>query len=56
MSPKTGRPKVEHPMEEKITVRLDIKSSQKLNKYCEQNQVTKGKAIRTAISKLKTKE
>ena len=54
MSPRTGRPKIENPKTERITVRLDKDSSETLNKYCEQEQVEKAEAIRRGISKLKS--
>lgn len=54
MSPKTGRPKIDNPMTERITVRLDKNSLETLRLYCEKNKVEKAEAIRHAISKLRT--
>lgn len=54
MSPRTGRPKIDNPMNERITVRLDKDSSKILSKYCEQERVEKAEAIRRGISKLKS--
>lgn len=54
MSPRTGRPKIENPKSERITVRLDKDSSETLDKYCKQEQVEKAEAIRRGISKLKS--
>lgn len=52
MSPKTGRPKIENPMNERVTVRLDEKSANILLKYCKQENIEKAEAIRRGISKL----
>lgn len=52
---KMGRPPIDNPMNERITVRLDKKSSQILNKYCEQTKVDRAQAIRIGISKLEEK-
>lgn len=54
MSPRTGRPKIENPKSERITVRLDDKSVETLNQYCKQEKVEKAEAIRRGIQKLKS--
>ncbi len=54
MSPRTGRPKIENPKKERITVRLDNESVEILNEYCLQNKVDKAEAIRNGIQKLKS--
>lgn len=54
MSPRTGRPKIENPKVERITVRLDDESVITLKAYCEQKNVEKAEAIRRGISKLKS--
>lgn len=36
MSPRTGRPKIDNPKSEKITVRLDKERASTLHQYCEQ--------------------
>ena len=54
MSPKTGRPKIDNPKSERITVRLDKASAETLGKYCEQEKIEKAEAIRRGISKLKS--
>lgn len=54
MSPRTGRPKIDNPKSERVTVRLDNESSDTLKKYCEQEQVEKAEAIRRGIQKLKS--
>lgn len=55
MSPRTGRPPIDNPKSERITVRLDKESSDILNKYCEQESVEKAEAIRRGIKKLEIK-
>ncbi|MCX4357333.1 MAG: ribbon-helix-helix protein, CopG family [Oscillospiraceae bacterium] len=54
MSPRIGRPKIENPMNERVTVRLDKESAETLKRYCEKAKVEKAEAIRRAISKLKS--
>lgn len=54
MSPRTGRPKIDNPKAERITVRLDSESSKTLNEYCKQKNVEKAEAVRVGISKLKS--
>lgn len=51
MSPKLGRP-TDNPKDERITVRLDKKSSEILNDYCNQENIGKAEAIRHGIKKL----
>lgn len=51
MSPRTGRP-TNNPKPYKITVRLDEKSKEILNRYCEQKKVTQMEAVRQGIKKL----
>lgn len=54
MSPRTGRPKIDNPKKERITVRLDNESSETLSAYCMKNDVDKAEAIRRGINKLKS--
>lgn len=49
-----GRPKIDNPKNERITVRLDSENVQILKKYCEQKHVEKAEAIRHGIKKLKS--
>lgn len=49
MSPKTGRPKVENPKGINLTIRLDPETEKKLRQYCEENDTTRGEAIRRGI-------
>ena len=52
MSPRTGRPKSEKPKEIRYSSRLDIETEERLKKYCELNNMTKGEAIRQGINLL----
>lgn len=49
MSPRTGRPKVENPINIRTSVRLDKETDDKLNEYCVRNNITKGEAIRKGV-------
>lgn len=49
MSPKTGRPRKENPINIRVSVRLDAETDKKLIAYCEKNSLTKGEAIRKGI-------
>ena len=51
-SPKMGRP-TDNPKDKTLFVRLDSESSDRLDAYCEQEQVTKAEAARRGIKKLK---
>ena len=51
MSPKTGRP-TNNPKNERITVRLDSKSTEIMNEYCKQESVEKAEAVRRGLKKL----
>ena len=53
MSPRTGRPKIDNPKSERITIRLDDERVSTLQQYCEQEQIEKAEAIRRGIDKLK---
>ena len=52
MSPRTGRPKSENSMRERVTVRLDKETSKILKEYCEKRNIDKATAIREGIRKL----
>lgn len=49
MSPRTGRPKVDNPINIRTSVRLDKKTDDKLNLYCIKHGITKGEAIRAGV-------
>ena len=51
LSPRTGRP-TDNPKVDKITVRLDKKSSQIMQMYCEQEGIEKAEAVRRGLKKL----
>ena len=44
-----GRPKVDNPKAERITVRLDGETEKKLEAYCEEHGISRGEAIRQGI-------
>lgn len=52
MSPRTGRPKIDNPKSERITIRLDAETFEKLIAYCKQEQIDKAEAVRRGIDKL----
>lgn len=49
MSPRTGRPKVENPINVRTSVRLDAETDKKLEAYCKEHNITKGEAIRKGV-------
>ena len=49
MSPRTGRPKAEHPKEIRYSIRIDAETEVKLKQYCLKHEITKGEAIRQGI-------
>lgn len=51
-SSKMGRP-TDNPKDKTLFVRLDSESSEVLEAYCEQEEVTKAEAARRGIKKLK---
>lgn len=51
MSPRTGRP-TDNPKPYKITVRIDEKGKQILDKFCKQKNVNQNEAIRRGILRL----
>lgn len=52
MSPKTGRPKVEMPLEIELKTRIDAETHKKLVKYCTERHTTRAEVIRELIDKL----
>lgn len=56
MSPRTGRPKAENPLNVDVKVRLDKETSEKLDRYCEIHGITKAEAIRQGIHLLLSQE
>ncbi len=51
MSSKMGRP-TDSPKNHKITVRLDDMSAEIMNRYCQQESIEKGEAVRRGIKEL----
>ena len=52
MSPRTGRPKSEDPKTLRFSVCLNKAESQALQTYCDENNITKGEAIRKGLKLL----
>ncbi|MBD5169240.1 MAG: CopG family transcriptional regulator [Oscillibacter sp.] len=48
MSP-AGRPKSENPKQSRFSIRLDARTEERLEAYCEQHNISKGEAIRQGI-------
>lgn len=49
MSPRTGRPKVDNPKGINLTIRIDPETEQRLQDYCQKNNISRGEAIRQGI-------
>lgn len=49
MSPRTGRPKLEKPLNNDVKVRLDDELHSRLLEYCKKNDISKAETIRKAI-------
>jgi hypothetical protein len=49
MSPRTGRPKTDNPLNVDVKVRLDSLMSKKLEEYCKTHNITRTEAIRRGI-------
>lgn len=56
MSPRTGRPKTNNPINIRTSVRLDAETDRKLNEYCKRHSITKGEAIRKGVHLLLANE
>jgi hypothetical protein len=54
VSPQIGRPKSDNPKSNPIHVRLDEETKEILERYCNQENVTKTEGIRRGIHKLKS--
>ncbi len=52
MSPKTGRPKVENPIAQNLSVRIDAETKKRFLEYCKSKNISQGEAIRKAIELL----
>ena len=49
MCPRTGRPKVDNPKEQRFTIRLDNITGQRLDEYCKVVGKKRAEVIREAI-------
>lgn len=49
---KVGRPKADRPKDIRFSIRLDDELSKQLERYCEDNGISKGEAIRKALNLL----
>ena len=49
MSPRTGRPKLEDPQTQRLSVCLNKETMKLLEAYCEEHNLTKGEAIRQGV-------
>ena len=49
MSPRTGRPKTDNPINIRTSVRLDAETDKRLNEYCKLHNISKGEAIRKGV-------
>ena len=49
MSPKTGRPKIDNPKNQKFSIRLDKMIGDKLDNYCKSYNLKRAEVIRLAI-------
>ena len=56
MSTRTGRPKVDNPINIRTSVRLDKETDERLNEYCKEHGITKGEAIRKGVHLLLAKQ
>lgn len=50
MNGKKGRPKTDNPKNVRFTIRINADTENQLEKYCEENKISKGEAIRRAVS------
>lgn len=56
MSSRTGRPKSESPKTVEVKARIDEKTNEKLNYYCERHNVTRTDVVRKGIDEVLGKE
>lgn len=52
MSPRTGRPKVEAPLEVELKTRIDAETHKRLVEYCTEHRTTRAEVIRELINRL----
>ncbi|NBI69405.1 CopG family transcriptional regulator [Pseudoflavonifractor sp. 60] len=56
MSPRTGRPRADNPINKRFSVCFDEKMLKQLELYCQANEITKGEAVRRGIRLLLEQE
>ena len=49
LSPKTGRPKIENPKNQRFSIRLDTELGYKLDNFCKSCNMKRAEVIRLAI-------
>lgn len=49
MTPRTGRPKAENPLDIDLKVRIDKEMNERLAQYCQKHSMTRTEAIRRGI-------
>lgn len=49
VSPRTGRPKSDHPKEIEVKARIDAETNKKLQEYCQKNGKTRTDVVREGI-------
>lgn len=49
MSPRTGRPKSEKPLNVEVKARIDEKLNDRLEKYCQNKKITRTEVVRKGI-------
>lgn len=52
MSPRTGRPKSDNPKTVEVKARIDESMNNRLNAYCERNNITRTDVVRRGIEKI----
>lgn len=52
MSPRTGRPKLENPLEVELKTRIDVETHKRLVKYCTEHRTTRAEVVRELIERL----
>ena len=52
MSPRTGRPKSENPLTERVNIRLTVEEAKELDDYCEKYETSRAEVARAGIKKI----
>ena len=52
MSPRTGRPKSENPLTERVNIRLTVEEAKELDEYCERHDTSRAEVAREGIKKV----